>query len=121
MTLILTTILIIDSCHLGRGGGVDSRRRVNFDNPGLENRISFFISSGLIVQLLTKEGISITYMSPPPVIYLCRGGGGVEGRSRHGQRRVVSWTCAMHDLGISTVHDFVMRSGILQYIYRCEP
>ena len=34
----------IISSHTGGGGGGDGRRRIHFDNPGFENRISFSAS-----------------------------------------------------------------------------
>ena len=76
-------ILIIESYHLG-GGGVDSRRRVIFDNPGLENRISVFLMiSGLLVQLLAKERhLHNVYKPPPPYLFCRRRGGGVAERGQ---------------------------------------
>ena len=82
-----------DNCKLAFGrGGVDSRRRVIFDNPGLENRISVFLMiSGLLVQLLAKERHLHNVYKPPPLIYFVgEGGGGCRERSIHGQGRVVS-------------------------------
>ena len=56
---------------------------------------------------LEQKGTSIAYTSPPPPLLSPKGGGGgVAERSRHGQERVVSWTRAMHDLGISIVHSY---------------
>ena len=99
MTLTLTTILIIIS-HLGRGGGA-SRRHVNFDNPGLENASLFFIFSGLIVHLLTKERhLHNLYEAPPPRYYLCRRGGGCRRQVKtRSKARCIFWTRALHELG----------------------
>ena len=59
-------------------GGVDSRRRVIFDNPGLENRISVFLMiSGLLVQLLAKERHLHNVYKPPPLFILSEKGGGL--------------------------------------------
>ena len=95
---------IISSHTGGGGGGWRCRRRVNFDNPGFSHL--FFSFSELIgTSLENKKAPPELIRAPPPSVIISEGGGGGcrRERSRHGQGPVVSWTRAMHDLGISSV------------------
>ena len=75
------------------GGGDDGRRRIHFDNPGFENRISF--SASLIIDRyisLEQKGTSIAYTSPPPPLSSPKGGGG-GGVAERGQDTVKGAWC----------------------------
>ena len=87
------------------GGGVTAGDASTSTTQDL--RIASFFSFFLLIGFLEQKGrTSITYTSPPPPPrYHLRSEGGVEERSRHGQRRVASSGRAHCMIwGISTVH-----------------
>ena len=81
MTLTLTTILIIDSCHLGRGGGVTAGDASTSTTRDLKIA-SLFHHLWTDSAAPYKKGISITYMSPPPPLFISVEGGGGGGGCR---------------------------------------